>query len=135
MSITGILVLVGIGAVGILVVWLSIRKKRVSGIIEDIGDDIKDSENEDEKRKAFFAEIDAKIAEIQGRFDENEVLIVKLREEARTEKYINAQEKKKALARDAVNYRNRMKTEQRRAKIEKEKLEREYEKDNPTTSD
>ncbi|RLD64464.1 MAG: hypothetical protein DRJ01_00560 [Bacteroidetes bacterium] len=122
MSITGILVLVGIGAVGILVVWLSVRSKRKNKLIDKAKGILAVSKDNDKDRKEAIAKIDAKIAKIEVKYAENEVVIAELRKKVRTEKDENEKAKKKDEVRDLVNKRNRIKTEKRRAEIEKNKL-------------
>ena len=51
MSITGILILIGVVAVGVLIIWLSLRGKRVKKKIKEAQGVVAVSKCKDEKRK------------------------------------------------------------------------------------
>ena len=122
MSITAIIAIVAIVVAGGGITWIGIKSKKGNKKIDKAKEVLIISKSNDKVREKAIAEIDKRIKEIQANTLENETLILDLREQSRKAKDENIKAKKKDEVRDAINKRNRLKTAERRAKIEKEKL-------------
>lgn len=122
MSLSTILISAGAVIVAAGGIWIGFKGKRGNKKIDKAREAGAISKDHDDGRLQAIADLDSRLKEIQQDTLENESLILNLREEMRKAKDENIKAKKKDEIREAINKRNRLKTAERRAKTEKEKL-------------
>ena len=128
MSATLILVLIGVGVIAGLILWLSLRSKRVNKKIETAKDVVAVSKSKDEIRKEAIKTLEDHILELEVFVETNNEVIVALRATNRKEKDANEKAKRKATISSLLSAKNKSNAEAKREKVKLEKLKAEDEK-------
>lgn len=128
MSATLILVLIGVGVIAALILWLTLRSKRVNKKIETAKDVVAVSKSKDEIRKEAIKKLEDHILELEVFVETNNEVIVALRATNRKEKDANEKAKRKATISALLSEKNKANAKANREKVKLEKLKEENEK-------